>query len=123
MTLTNTRTVTTELMGGKAQELMLRGQVRQALHLSTKMFSRSHEQLLNTYSTCSYILIQGIEVRLGETESETNHLVALQRLVYSDLQEQITLDISEAIEQYQAMIGMSEVITLTTCHCLMSTIK
>ena len=62
-------------------------------------------------------------MRLGETESETNHQVALQRQVYSDLQEQITLDISEAVEQYQAMIGMSEVIILTTCHYLMSPIK
>ena len=53
-------------------------------------------------------------MRLGETESETNHQVALQRQVYSDLQEQITLDISEAVEQYQAMIGISEVIILTT---------
>ena len=59
-------------------------------------------------------------MRLGETESETNHQVALQRQVYSDLQEQITLDISEAIEQYQAMIGMNKVIILTTCHYLMS---
>ena len=123
MTLTNTRTVTTELMRGKAHELMLLGQVRQALHLSTKIFSRSREQLLNTYSTCSYILIQGIEVRLGETESETNHQVAIQKQVYSELQEQITLDISEAIEQYQAMIGMNKVIILITCHCLMSPIK
>ena len=99
---------------------MFLGQVLQALHLSTKMYSRSREQLLNIYSTCSYMSIQGIEVRLDETESETNHQVALQRQVYSDLQEQITLDISEAIEQYQAMIGMNKAIILTTCHCQMS---
>lgn len=61
-------------------------------------------------------VLQGIELRLGETESETDSQVAVQRQVYSDLQEQITLDISEAVEQYQAMIGIA--VTVEPTHAI-----